>query len=168
MNIIFISYNYSRRSKRWFEWFLEFVFTVFFSFNFRWYRVNLCTIFPYLIKFSCFIFNSWYDLRTISEVMWRIMRRRSFFCLPYLISSARVTGFRCFFVPIIQLFFTLLVDFYDSIKSCEESRMASLDKILPPASEKDIFVRGKVSNQGGGWCFTIADAHAKLISLELI
>lgn len=60
------------------------------------------------------------------------------------------------------------MDFFDSIKSCQESRMACLDKILPPASEKDIFVRGKVSNQGGGWCFTIADAHAKLISLELI
>ena len=111
MNIL-ISYNYSRRSESWFDWFLKFVFTV--VIIFRLYGMNLSAIFPYLIKFSCIIFNSWCD-DAGSKVMWRISWR--FFDWPYLFSSARVTGFRRFFVPW-YLSFTLHMLFFDFIKPC--------------------------------------------------
>ena len=111
MNIIFISYNYSRRSESWFDWFLKFVFTIYI--NFRLYGMNLCTIFPYLIKFSCIIFNSRDDAD--SKVMWRISWR--FFGWPYLFSSAWVSGFRRFFVPW-YLSFTLHMLLFDFIKPC--------------------------------------------------
>ena len=112
MNIIFISYSYGRRSESWFDWFLKFVFTV--VIIFRLYGMNLSAIFPYLIKFSCIIFNSWWD-DAGSKVMWRISWR--FFVWPYLFSSARVTGFRRFFVPC-YLSFTLHMLLFDSIKPC--------------------------------------------------
>ena len=116
INIIFISYSYCRRSESWFDWIVKFLFR--FRFSLRLNGLNWSVVFPYLILFSCIILNYCWDKIIYPEVMLWVLGR--FFCWSYLIliSSARVTGFRCFFVPL-QWSFTLHVDFFDFIKSCQ-------------------------------------------------